>query len=308
MKVNLLTSIRKGGPYRWGEDLTYMLNKNHIAAKHVHNLPMLLGSCFYQDGDIVHTAVPIPFKLWKTPIVFTIHADYTIEQNVWQRFCPKTIVQASTITTPSQYLKQKLGLQRVTVIPNAIFSDRFKPVQHREKEVLNLVTVTNFHFLDKAKGLANVCKILERIQNKSIKYTVVGGGTYLKQVKEEIPKHRISVEFTGFLNHPEHTLAQSDIFFYYSYQDNFPIVILEAMACGLPVITNDVGAVTEIIENEKDGYIATSDETYLEYLLNLIRNPNLRAKIGREGRKAVETKFNWEKIVNKYIEIYKELL
>lgn len=308
MQVNLLTPIRKGGPYSWGEDLTYMLNQNSVLAKHVHSLPMLLKSCFYQDGDIVHTAVPIPFKLWKRPIIFTIHGDYTIEQNMWQRFCPKTIAQASTITTPSQYLKQKLGLERATVIPNALFPERFKPVEHREKEVLNLVTVTNFHFLDKAKGLINVAKVLERVQNKNIKYTVIGGGIYLKQVKEEITKHRVSVEFTGFLTDPKQTLAQSDIFLYYSYHDNFPIVILEAMACGLPVITNNIGAVSEIIENEKDGYMAITDDAYLEYLLNLVGDAGLRTKIGENARKAIEAKFDWTRTVNKYIKIYKALL
>lgn len=308
MKVNLLTPIRKGGPYSWGKDLTYVLNQNDVLAKHVHSPPMLLGSCLYQPADLVHTAVPIPFKLWKKPIVFTIHADYTIEQNMWQMFCPKTIAQASALTVPSHYLKQKLGLRGATVIPNALFPERFKPVEHREKEVLNLVTVTNFHFLAKAKGLINIAKVLERVQNKNIRYTVIGGGIYLKQVKEEITKHRVSVEFTGFLTDPKQTLAQSDIFLYHSYQDNFPIVILEAMACGLPVITNDIGAVNEIIENGKDGYIAATDEAYHEYLLNLLRDAELRTKIGKNARKAIQAKFDWAKTVGEYIKIYKALL
>jgi glycosyltransferase involved in cell wall biosynthesis len=227
---------------------------------------------------------------------------------MWQRFYPKTIAQASTITTPSQYLKQKLGLERAIVVPNALFLERFKQVEHREKEVLNLVTVTNFHFLDKAKGLINVAKVLQQVQNRKIKYTVIGDGIYLKQVKEEITKHRVSVEFTGFLTDPKQTLAQSDIFLYYSYHDNLPIVILEAMACGLPVITNDVGAVSEIIENEKNGYIAATDEAYHEYLLNLVRDAELRTKIGENARKAIEAKFEWAKIVDEYIKIYKTLL
>jgi glycosyltransferase involved in cell wall biosynthesis len=308
MKVSLLTPVREGGPYNWGRDLVSMLNKNDIKANQIHTLFSLSKSCLYQDADIVHTTVPIPFRLWKRPVVFTIKADYTIEKNTWQRFVPKTIAQASIITTPSHYLKQKLGLRGATVIPNALFPDRFKPVEHRGKEVPNLVTVTNFHFLDKANGLTNVAKVLERLQNKNIKYTVIGGGMYLKQVKEEITKHRISVEFTGFLPDPKPFLAASDIFLYYSYQDNFPNVILEAMACGLPVVTNNVGAVSEIIENEKDGYIATTDDAYLEYLSNLLGDVELRTKIGENARKTVEAKFDWAKIVDRYIEIYKKLL
>ena len=129
MKVNVLTPVRKGGPYSWGVDLTYMLNQNGIPTKHVHSLPMLLGSCLHQSTDVVHTSVPIPFKLWKRPTVFTVHGDYTVEQNMWQRFYPRTIAHASAITAPSQYLKQKLGLERATVIPNALFVEQFKPVE-----------------------------------------------------------------------------------------------------------------------------------------------------------------------------------
>ena len=52
MKVNLLTLIRKGGPYSWDKDLAYMLNKNGVLAKHVHRLPMLPESCVYrQDAE-----------------------------------------------------------------------------------------------------------------------------------------------------------------------------------------------------------------------------------------------------------------
>ena len=55
MKISLLAPIRKGGPYNWGKDLVYALNQNGMEAKHIHDLPMLLEPCFYQDADIVHT-------------------------------------------------------------------------------------------------------------------------------------------------------------------------------------------------------------------------------------------------------------
>jgi len=116
------------------------------------------------------------------------------------------------------------------------------------------------------------------------------------------------VEFTGFLTDPKQVLAQSDVFLYYSHHDNFPIVILEAMACGLPAITNNIGAVCEIIENEKDGYIAITDGAYLEYLLNLLSEAGLRIKIGENARKTIESKFDWAKIADEYIKIYKALL
>jgi glycosyltransferase involved in cell wall biosynthesis len=311
MKINLLTPIRKGGPYSWGEDLTYMLNKNGIVARHVHSLPMLLEACLFQSADVVHAAVPIPFKLWKRPIVLTIHGDYTVEHNMWQRFYRRTIAEATTITTPSRYLKQKLGLNNAIVIPNAIFPERFKQVRHSEKDRINLATVTQFYFEGKAKGIMNMLEILNAASNMramKIKYQVVGGGPYLEQTKTQAKKYNVDVQFTGMIQNPEKILENSDIFVYYSHHDSFGIVLLEAMACGLPVVTNEFGPASEIIENGTDGYIATTDDAYLEYLLNLISDAELRTKIGENARKAVEAKFDWAKIVDEYTKIYKALL
>lgn len=310
MRVNVLTA-RFGGPFQWGKDLAYMLNNSRIEAKHIHTLFSLSKSCLYQNVDIVHTTVPIPFRLWKKPIVFAIHGDYTIEPNIWQRFIPKTITRADAIIIPSQYLKQKLGLNDAIVIPNAIFPERFKQVRHSEKETINLVTITGFHFKDKARGILDILEILsvaKKIANKRIKYVVVGGGPYLGRIMAQAKSYGIDVEFTGMLQNPKTILENSDIFLYYSYHDASPIAILEAMACGLPVITNNVGAVSEIIDNAENGYIAEGDESYLTYLLSLLGDYKLRQEIGQNARAKVEEKFSWHNVSREYIQIYNKLL
>jgi len=218
-------------------------------------------SPLFPGAEIVHTTVPFPFKLWQRPMVLTIKGDYTIEQNIWQRFYPKTIAQAHAITVPSHYLKQRLGLEDAQVIPNALFPERFTTVQHGAKEQLNLVSVMSFYFQDKVEGLPKIANIVSKIQNHHSKYTVIGGGAYLSAVKNQVADTKVDVNFTGFLADVRPHLTNSDIFLYYSHHDNFPNVILEAMASGLPVITNNVGAVSEIIDNGENGYIAENNET-----------------------------------------------
>jgi len=303
----VLTPIRFGGPFKWGQDLVSLLNKDGIQAKHVHTLFNLSKSCLYQDADIVHTTVPFPFKLWKKPIVFTIHGDYIVEQNMWQRFYPKTIARADAVTVPSHYLKQRLELENARVIPNALFPDRFTVAKHDDKDQLNLVSVMSFYFLDKVAGIPKIIDMLSKINSHHFKYTVIGGGQYLDTVKNQVSNTKVDITFTGFLPDPKPSLAASDIFLYYSYHDNFPIVILEAMASGLPVVTNNVGAVSEIINNGENGYIAENDEAYLEYLLNLMDSSELRQTIGIKARQTVEQKFNWEEVIGSYIEIYEGL-
>ena len=306
MKTNILTA-RFGGPFHWGKDLTSVLNSRGIAARHFHTVPRLVTSALYQDADIIHTTIPFPFKLWQKPLVLTMHGEYTIEHNIWQRFYPKTIAQTNVITVPSHYLKQRLELQNAIVIPNALFTERFKSAQHGDREQLNLVSVTVFHFANKVAGIPKIIEVLDKIQNCRFTYTVVGGGRHLETVKKQASGTSLDIRFTDFLPDPRPSLAASDIFLYYSYHDNFPNVILEAMASGLPVITNNVGAVTEIIDHGKNGYIAESDEAYLEHLLNLVNNSSLRQNIGLKARQTMEEKFDWSKVISSYIDIYKTL-
>jgi len=306
--INILTPPRLGGPFYWAKNLAHSLNKRGIKAKHVYKLWELYLSPVFPNADIIHTTVPFPFKLWQRPLVLTIKGEYTIEQNIWQRFYPKTIAQAHAITVPSHYLKQRLGLENAQVIPNALFPERFTTVQHGAKDQLNLISVMSFYFSDKVEGVPKIIEMIGKIKNHRFKYTVIGGGRYLSAVKNQVTNTKVNVNFTGFLPDPKSYLAASDIFLYYSFHDNFPNVILEAMASGLPVITNNVGAVSEIIDNGNNGFIAESDEIYLEYLLNLVDNPDLRQNMGLRARRTVEEKFDWSKVISSYIEIYKGLI
>jgi glycosyltransferase involved in cell wall biosynthesis len=311
MKINVLTPVRAGGPYNWGHNLVSQLNRKGLLAKHVHKLRDLLTSPFYQSADVVHAAVALIHVCWKKPVVISIHGDYRAENNIWRFFYPMALAKADVITMPSNFLKEKLNLQDAIVIPNAIFPEQFGMVKHAGKDVINLVTIHGFYFKDKAKGALDVLEILDSLPEevrKNINYTVVGGGPYLKEIMGEVKRYNVNVQFTGMLQSPREVLEGSDIFIYYSHYDNFPIVILEAMACGLPVVTNSVGAVDEIIKNEKDGFIGTNPSSYAEYLIHLIKDFGLRAKLGERARKAVEARFNWETVISKYIDIYRKLI
>jgi len=305
VKVNILTA-RNGGPLQWGKDLARILDNDCVKARHTHVPLNLITSCLYQDADIVHSMLPIPFRLWRKPIVVTVLGDYTIEPNMWQRFYSKTIDQADIVTIPSQRLRQKLNLEKAIVIPNAVFPERFEPVIHEYKNNLELTTIMNFYFPNKARGLLDIVKVLDRI-GSCFEYTVVGDGTYLNEVKHQIAETKTNIHFTGFLSNLRPTLTTSDIFLYYSHHDVFPTVILEAMASGLPVVTNNIGAVSEIIDNEKDGYVAENDDDYLKYLMNLLGDHELRQKIGQNARAKVEKEFNWYKVAKQFTQLYTKL-
>lgn len=312
IKIDVLTPVRRGGPYYWGENLSNLLNKNNFLSRHVHNLNELMITPFYNNADLIHAAVPLTYRFWRKPVILTIKGDYTIEQKYAELLYPTAIKKADIVTTPSRFLKEKLDIEDAHIIPNAIFLDRFEPVRHSEKNIINVVTITAFSFKEKASGILDIVKILNTFQehtDKVIKYNIVGGGSYLEDIRTKVKKYsNINIQFTGWVSRPEQVLRNSDVFAYYSFHDNFPNVILEAMASGLPVITNNVGAVREIIENRRDGYVAVCREDYQEYFFSLLDNFELRCLLGQNARKKIEDKFDWNTIILEYLKIYSSLI
>lgn len=310
-KVNVLTPPRLGGPFYWAHNLVHSLNQKGIQSQHLFQMKDLAISPFIQDADIVHAALPLSFRFWNKKLVFTIKGDYSIEKKRWRILNILALQKADVVTTPSIFLKTRLHLKDAVVIPNAIFSNEYYPICHSEKNKINLVTVTNFAFKDKSDGVLNIIKNIDNVQkftDKQITYTIVGGGPYLQNVIKSSENAQISINFTGFISNPKTILQQSDIFLYHSMHDNFPNVLLEAMASGLPIVTNKVGAVEEIIDTDKSGFIVSDDDKYQKYLLNLISDHNLRKQIGTIARKRVEEKFDWDSVILNYISLYETLL
>jgi glycosyltransferase involved in cell wall biosynthesis len=88
------------------------------------------------------------------------------------------------------------------------------------------------------------------------------------------------------------------------------IVLLEAMACGLPVIGSDVGGIPDIIKDGKTGLLARQKEpeSLAEKITKIFSDAPLRRKLVENGYQMVEKNFSWDTISEKFIEIYREVL
>lgn len=92
--------------------------------------------------------------------------------------------------------------------------------------------------------------------------------------------------------------------------EGFGVVLLEAMACGLPVIGSDVGGIPDIIENGETGLLARQkDPQHLSHqLLRVLSDADLKEKLVGNARKLIETRFSWEIVAGRFIEIYRAAL
>lgn len=314
-QIEIITRHTRGGSQKWGEDLAQEINKNSPFRAHLTDtLVDIFKSHFYIKTDLVHSAYPFWPKFLTRPFVLTIHGNFRKEGWRQKFFYPRAIKSADIVTVPSEFLKNELNLWRARIIPNAVNINEFNQVSLRQNlDDPKILTVMNFNFWHKAKGIIEIAKILSRLSreiNRPIEYTIVGNGHLrrkIEQTAKALENDFLKINFTGF-DDPKKYFTKADIFAYCSGFDNMPISVIEAMASGLPVISNKVGAVPEIIANGIDGFISPDPADYQYNLNHVLEDSDLRQKLGRAARQKVKEKFDWPVVLPQWISIYNELL
>ncbi|MCX5686495.1 MAG: glycosyltransferase [Candidatus Omnitrophica bacterium] len=237
------------------------------------------------------------------------------------------IKNAKAVHVASEYEREALlsmGFDNPTVIipPSLSLEDYLNDhgsVSLREKypDLLNKKIILFLGRIHPKKGLDTLAEAFKKICDKRNDVYLVIAGTgeesYVNLVKSNFKKPGIGnrVIFTGMLLGRDKSFAfyTSDLFILPSYGENFGIAALEAMACGLPVIvTNKVGLFPDIKEYGS-GIVTTCNAGQVaEAILKLLDNEALRKTMGQSGRKLVEDRFTNDRIADKVVNIYREVL
>ncbi|MFA5770900.1 MAG: glycosyltransferase family 4 protein [Patescibacteria group bacterium] len=143
----------------------------------------------------------------------------------------------------------------------------------------------------------------------NIEVLIVGAGPLREAVDEFIKNNQLTmVKMHGNLSREEvlRLLCQSDVFVLLSKWEGLPLSVLEAMSVGLPVIVSDVGGLKEVI-NSGNGILLKNSEQLSETLGLLIRDKNLRNKIGDAARKTILDNYSADKMLSRIESLYKSL-
>jgi len=117
--------------------------------------------------------------------------------------------------------------------------------------------------------------------------------------------------FTGLLQGRDKlsVLQDADIFVLPSYSENFGISVIEAMACGLPVVISDKVKIWREISNSGAGKVISCDENLLaESILELLNDKGLAKQMGLKGKKLVKERFEWSNIAYKLEDVYSKIV
>lgn len=258
-------------------------------------------------------------------IVTTLHGTDITLVGLEPSFLPLvkfSIDQSDGVTAVSRFLKEKTithysSDKEIEVIPNFVDTELFKPSDGNEfrKRVAPdgekiLVHTSNFRVV---KRVPDVIKIFEKV-NKIIpsKLILVGDGPDRSECERICRELNIcdSVRFLGKQEGLVEILTSSDVFLIPSQSESFGLAALEAMACGIPVVSSSVGGLPELIKHNETGFIAEIGDVdrMAKYVIDLLNNERKYNLFSRNARKRAVDEFDKSKIVPIYESFYDEVL
>jgi len=192
-----------------------------------------------------------------------------------------------TAEAGKQYLLQRYAIpaERIQVIPNYVDTSRFAPAERRGSG-RRLIFVGRLH---PEKNLIGLLEAVSPMDN--VELVLIGDGPLRPRLEQAAAAAQARIAFLGARPHGElpEQLSRADAFILPSFYENHPKALLEAMACGLPVIGTDVPGIRELIRHRDTGYLcATSPEGIRAAIREVLGNAALRAEMGRRAREVAE--------------------
>jgi glycosyltransferase involved in cell wall biosynthesis len=225
-----------------------------------------------------------------------------------------------TLFKKNQSIQLEIGAdkEKSLIIPNCIDLIRvtYKPYEVREDEAFIIGAVLRVTPIKDVMTLIRSFKIVKQTFPQS-KLLIIGprdeDKEYYRQCLGlvELLELESSITFTGRVNVIEY-YRKMDVLVLTSISEGQPLVILEAMAAGLPVVSTDVGACKELLQSDipsKASGIITplvNPKKTAEGIIRLLKNPKLAIKFTKNGRKRVEEEYYQDLFIEAYRELYKK--
>ncbi len=267
----------------------YWIRAEHLTHFHVHYCSTV--------GLLVTKVFPLTMSM-------TLHGQAEFVDPVGFHLAEK--VSASTfVCAISHFGKSRILLSsapsdwnKVEVVHLGVDLEEFTPVGPRESPgPLRIISVGR---LVKLKGIPVLMNALAQLlaEGLALRLHLAGEGPERANLQTYAARIGLEghIEFEGYLNQPElrGLYAQGDLFVLASFDEGLPVVLMEAMAMGLPCVATRITGIPELIRDEVDGLLVDpGDEQSLALAIQrLVDDPELRLRLGRAGRERVREKFN----------------
>lgn len=300
------------GKMRWGKVRDYLKFLYTVVKsvkkerpQLVYVTPVATGIAFYRDYVVM-----LLLKMLKCNIVAHFHnkgvskrQDKWLDNKLYQSYFKgiKVILLANCLYDD---IKKYVKPCQVIICPNGIKDEHPGMVPKRTNSIPQLLFLSN---LIKTKGVVDLLDACKLLKNKGIDYGCTFVGAESSEINSAVFNDMVEardlgghVQYIGkqYGADKEACYVNSDIFVFPSFYHNecFPLVLLEAMSYGLPCVSTNEGAISEIIDDGKTGYIVERNNPQMlaDKLEFLIKDINLRQEMGYAGKKKFEENYTME--------------
>lgn len=315
---------------RLGSQFPLMLNGAHVHVTFGWQLGARLRRIERQEHfDLIHIQSPLdPFlplaatQTFRAPKVGTYHTYrqrsplFDFLPGYFRSALTKLSAHIAVSQSAATFIRQYYPATPFRVIPNGIDTARFttaaEPFPQFRDGTLTILFVGR---MDPRKGARYLFAALPLIaQQLSLFRLLVVGSGWMKNVYDKfIPPELLShVHFTGYV-------APDDLPRYYRSADvycspatggeSFGIVLLEAMASGLPIVASDIEGYHDVVENGREGVLVPprSPRHIAEAVVALAHNSEERSRMAAAGR-AKALQYDWKQVTDRVEEVYREVL
>ena len=285
-----------------------------------------------ENIDIVHCHQYTPYVygvlaslVTGSKVVFTEHGRFHPDRYSWKRriINPLLSMATSSITAISEATKEALASfewfsrKSITVIYNGIEAT-VPPTGYRNQNNLNLTdqnivfgTITRF---DTIKNLPMMINAFAQVfkDNPHARLLLVGDGDERSAMETLVSELNLkdAVIFTGFQTDTKKYMSLIDVYVLSSFSEGTSMTLLEAMSFSTCCIVTAVGGNVEIIKDRQNGFVVESDNTQqlADTMQSLTDDKNTRHKMGNEAKKTFDLKFDLNRMVQSYKELYLDIV
>ncbi|HBY93448.1 MAG TPA: hypothetical protein DEP84_05680 [Chloroflexi bacterium] len=281
----------------------------------------------HQGIDLVHAHLPnahvlagLAGCLTRTPVVATVHGMTITTQELGISRTTGTSLVVVCQAAYTQALAMGVPPERLTLIPNGVDTRTFVPDRSGDafREAigvpLDAPLVGFVGRLAPEKGPDHFVRAAERVHSRQpdVHFAVVGTGDIEDEVDALIKQLRLEdcVHLAGLWTNTWEVYPAFDILAQSSRAEGMPYVLLEAMACGCPVVAIAVGGVPEIVEVGTTGVLAGPGDWagVGNAVLELLVRPQRLKQMGQAGRQRVEAHLHLSESVERMSELFRRLV
>ena len=269
-------------------------------------------------GAALHMLAPIILSGTKCTHLFTAHSmGYRIFAGFKKRiinicFKKKLIIPVGICDTVKQSLVEAYHLKssEVECVYNGVDTNIFYPADKKidDSKVVFISTGTLYHIKNHEFLINAFALVHKKFDNTMLR--IIGDGVLREQLENQVKELGLSnsVVFEGNQSDVGQYLRISDIYCCTSTVEGLPLSVLEAMACGLPVITTPAGGVVDIVKDGENGFVVKADMMlFSQKMIELVENSQLRNMMAVKSRKFSENcdikncVLEYEKLYEKYL-------